>query len=189
MSTSTFPIFRLFKIGPLTEKKRKEKRISESESEVPQIDGALGATAANINKHIHREDECCSMISSNSASSSEEGEIITGNLGTRKLQTAYESRIECECKLQAIAAELKAIAAELAAAEGIHEQPRVSERVESSDSFLQRLKHSLPSKRTVLDSVRRYRASRELAASARSFRYKGLSWSTRAKLWLKDMVD
>ena len=141
------------------------------------------------------------MVSSNSASSSEEDKIIIlGNLGTpRKLQTAYsachsasqQSSLSASAtyRLQAIAAELQAIAAELAAAEGIHEQPRVSERVESSDSFLQRLKHSLPSKRTVLDSVRRYRASRELAASARSFRYKGLSWSTRAKLWLKDMVD
>lgn len=38
-------------------------------------------------------------------------------------------------------------------------------------------------------SLRQLKADRSLAASARSFRYGGLSWSTRLKLWFIDLVD
>jgi len=38
-------------------------------------------------------------------------------------------------------------------------------------------------------NLRRFKEDYLVAASARSFRYGGLSWSTRLKLWLKDLVD
>jgi hypothetical protein len=37
--------------------------------------------------------------------------------------------------------------------------------------------------------LRRFKEDYLVSASARSFRYGGLSWSTRLKLWLKDLVD
>jgi len=55
--------------------------------------------------------------------------------------------------------------------------PDVKERVESI---------SMPN---LSKSLRQLKADRSLAASARSFRYGGLSWSTRLKLWFKDLVD
>ena len=38
-------------------------------------------------------------------------------------------------------------------------------------------------------NLRRFKEDYLVAASARSFRYGGLSWSTRLKFWLKDLVD
>jgi len=39
------------------------------------------------------------------------------------------------------------------------------------------------------EHLRRLKEDYLLAASVRSFRYGGLSWSTRLKLWFKDLVD
>ena len=61
-----------------------------------------------------------------------------------------------------------------------------------TSSFRGRLSSFSKSGRSILPlekHLRRFKEDYLLASSARSFRYGGLSWSTRLKFWLKDLVD
>jgi len=65
-----------------------------------------------------------------------------------------------------------------------------SPATQSASEIGQRSRHK--SGRSILPlqkHLRRFKEDYLVSASARSFRYGGLSWSTRLKLWLKDLVD